>query len=143
MQAHAPCVPPSLLQSVTIPCSLLPSVMWSLLQSATFIAILWHLSVRAVSKQIRRFKDYICAKADHVTERIVAHGIRIIDAMDVTICAEPPPSNDVCRIVEQATHAAQGRWLPLCVAWAMLHSVNVLFSMLFNEPEAFASTVVR
>ena len=100
MQAHAPCVPRSLLQSVTIPCSLLPSVIWSLLQSATLIATLWHLFVRAVSKQIRRLRDYICAKADHVTERIIAHGIRIIDAMDVIISAEPSPSNDVRRIVE-------------------------------------------
>ena len=47
-----------------------------------------------------------------------------------------------CRIVEQATHAAKGRWLPICVAWAMLHSVIFLSSVLFNEPEVFTSSVV-
>ena len=107
-----------------------------------FIAMLWRLSVLAICTQSRRSKDCICALADHATERISAHTARIIDAMDVIICAKPSPCIGVCRTVEQATHAAQERWLPLCVSWAMLHSVSFLFSMLFNEPEAFASTVV-
>ena len=107
-----------------------------------FIAMLWHFSATAICIQSRCNKDCICALADHATERIIAHAARIIDAMDAIICAEPSPSNGVCRIVEQATHAAQERWLPLCVSCVMLHSVNFLFSMLFNEPGAFASTVV-
>ena len=94
------------------------------------------------SSSIRRFKECIYALADHATERLIAHGLHIIDAMDAIICAEPSPCNDVCRIVEQATHAAKGRWLPICVAWAMLHSVNFLSSVLFNEPEVFTSSVV-
>jgi len=107
-----------------------------------FIAMLWHLSVLAICTQSRRPKDCICALADHATERISAHAARIIDAMDVIICAEPSPCNGVCRIMEQAAHAAQERWVSLCVSWAMLHSVRFLFSMLVNEPETFASTVV-
>ena len=54
-----------------------------------FIAMLWHLSVLAICTQSRRFKDCICALADHATEQIIAHAARIIDAMDVIICAEP------------------------------------------------------
>lgn len=107
-----------------------------------FIAMLWHLSVLAICTQSRHPKDCICALADHATERISAHAARIIDAMDVIICAEPSPCNGVCRIMEQAAHAAQERWVSLCVSWAMLHSVRFLFSMLVNEPETFASTVV-
>ena len=131
-QPGDPCVMRSLLRSVTAPYDCLRGL----------VAMLWYLCVLAVCTQMERLKDSIRSKADHATERITAHGLRLIDVMDAIICAEPPKCNDVCHIVEQAWHAGQEHWLPVCVLCTMLHSIHFLCSVLLNEPEAFTSSVV-
>ena len=76
MQAHAPelVVATELHACVVIATErdhpLLIAAEWlcSLLQSASYITMLWHFSVLTVCKPV-------CVKADHATERIIAHGM--------------------------------------------------------------------
>ena len=73
--------------------------------------------MRPVIYQARCF----CADVGHATEQTIA-------VIDVHVCAEPNPCNDVCRATEQALVVAQEKWLPICVAWAMLQSAIFLFT---------------
>jgi len=109
-------------------------VMWSMLQSTTItcfcldvvMTILWGLCVTVVLLQSKRLMRPVvyqarcfCADVGRATEQTIS-------VIDAHVCAQPSPCNDVCRATEQALVVAQEKWLPMCVAWAMLQSAIFL-----------------
>ena len=96
-------------------------------------SILWGLRLPVVLLQSKRLMRPVvyqtrcfCTNVGNATEQILADGRHICAAIDVRICAEPPSCNGVCCVVEQASRAAQEKWLLICVTWTMFYSVSFL-----------------
>ena len=90
------------------------------------LALLWHFCVPIVMLQSQlwvlqamRGGSIAFAKLGHATEQTIS-------AIDEHVCAGPSPCNDVCRATHQALLVAQEKWLPICVAWAVLQSAMSL-----------------
>jgi len=107
--AHAMLVLWLMLQSTTITCFCLDVVM----------AILWSLCVTVVLLQSKRLMRPIIYQARCFCTNAGRAAEQTISVIDVHVCAEPSPCNDVCRATEQALLVAQEKWLALCVAWAI------------------------